>query len=99
MLETPGSPPVVVGQIRSPGATRTLVFYAHYDGQQVDPKDWATPPWQPVLRDGTLEDGGHVVRLPADGRINPEWRLYARSSSDDKAAIVATGAAAARDGP
>ena len=93
MLETPGSPPLVVGEIRTPGATRTLVFYAHYDGQQVDPTDWATSPWQPVLRDGPLEDGGHVVNLPADGRVNPEWRLYARSSSDDKAAIVAVGAA------
>ena len=93
MLETAGSPPVIFGEIHTPGATRTLVFYAHYDGQPVDPKDWATPPWQAVLRDGLLEDGGHVVPLPADGLVNAEWRLYARSSSDDKAAIVAIAAA------
>src|SRR5207245_3736867 len=30
---------------------RTVVFYAHYDGQPLDPKEWATPPWQPVIRD------------------------------------------------
>ena len=48
LLEVPGVPPVVFGDIATPGATRTLVFYAHYDGQPLDPKEWATPPWQPV---------------------------------------------------
>src|SRR5580698_40297 len=34
--ELPASvPPVVFGEIRTPGATRTIVFYAHYDGQPV----------------------------------------------------------------
>src|ERR1700675_3948124 len=55
LLEVPGVPPVVFGEIAKPGATRTLVFYAHYDGQPLDPKEWATPPWQPVLRDGPLD--------------------------------------------
>ena len=53
-LEAPGAPPVVFGEIESPGAARTLVFYAHYDGQPLDPNEWATPPWQPVLRDGRI---------------------------------------------
>ena len=51
LMEVTGAPPVVFGEIDTPGATRTLVFYAHYDGQPLDPKEWATPPWQPVLRD------------------------------------------------
>ena len=34
--------------------TRTIVFYAHYDGQPLDPKEWATPPWEPVLKDGRV---------------------------------------------
>src|SRR5471030_1108169 len=50
LLEAPGAPPVVFGEIDTPGATRTLVFYAHYDGQPLDPKEWASPPWQPVIR-------------------------------------------------
>ena len=53
-LETPGAPPVVYGEILRPGAVRTVVFYAHYDGQPLDPKEWATPPWQPVIRDGRI---------------------------------------------
>jgi acetylornithine deacetylase/succinyl-diaminopimelate desuccinylase-like protein len=52
LLESPsGAPPAVYGELRAPGATRTIVFYAHYDGQPVDTTQWTTPPWQPVLRD------------------------------------------------
>ncbi|MGA2739398.1 MAG: M20/M25/M40 family metallo-hydrolase [Bryobacteraceae bacterium] len=53
-LEVPGAPPVVFGEIDTLGAARTVIFYAHYDGQPLDPKEWATPPWQPVLRDGRI---------------------------------------------
>jgi acetylornithine deacetylase/succinyl-diaminopimelate desuccinylase-like protein len=88
LLEESGVPPVVFGEINTPGATRTLMFYAHYDGQPLDPKEWATPPWQPVLRDRPLNEDGRVVPLPASGKIDPEWRIYARSASDDKAPII-----------
>ena len=89
LLEVPGAPPVVFGQIDTPGATRTLLFYAHYDGQPLDPKEWASPPWQPVVRNRALDAGGDVVALPSSGLIDPEWRIYARSASDDKAPIAA----------
>src|SRR5271163_1722148 len=71
LVSIPGSNPVVFGEIRTPGATRTLVFYAHYDGQPLDPKEWVTPPWQPVLRDGRLDRDAKIVPLPATGPINP----------------------------
>ena len=92
LLEVEGAPPVVFGAIETPGDRRTIVFYAHYDGQPVDPKEWATPPWEPVVRDGPLEQGGKIVTLPAAGAVNPEWRVYGRSASDDKAPIVALAA-------
>src|SRR5260370_16067147 len=38
LLEIPDAPPAVYGEIRTPGATRTVVFYAHYDGQPLDVK-------------------------------------------------------------
>jgi len=53
-LEVPGAPPVVYGEIPAANASRTVIFYAHYDGQPLDPKEWATPPWEPVLRDGRI---------------------------------------------
>src|SRR5215469_1707247 len=55
LVEEPGANPVVWGEIRTPGAARTIVLYAHYDGQPLDPKEWATPPFSPVLRDRPLE--------------------------------------------
>jgi acetylornithine deacetylase/succinyl-diaminopimelate desuccinylase-like protein len=94
LLEVPGAPPAVYGEIRTPNARRTIVFYAHYDGQPLDPKEWATPPWQPVLRDHPLDQDGKIIPLPEAGaRFDPEWRIYARSASDDKAPIIAMAAA------
>jgi acetylornithine deacetylase/succinyl-diaminopimelate desuccinylase-like protein len=90
LVAVPGANPVVVAQIRTPGAARTIGLYAHYDGQPLDPKEWASPPFEPTLRDGPVEDGGRVIPLPAAGAsLNPEWRLYARGAGDDKAPIVA----------
>ena len=91
-LTVPGAPPAVYGELPSnrPSA-RTLVLYAHYDGQPLDPKQWASPPWTPVLRDRPLNDGGRELPLPpeASARVDSEARLYARSAGDDKASIMA----------
>ena len=88
---TPGVPPAVYGEWTTPGATRTVVLYAHYDGQPTDPRKWTgTQPWEPALRSAPLEKGGRLLPLPADGEpVDPEWRLYARSASDDKAGVMA----------
>jgi acetylornithine deacetylase/succinyl-diaminopimelate desuccinylase-like protein len=91
LVEAEGAPPVVYGELTTPGARRTLLIYAHYDGQPVEPERWASDPWTPVLRSGRLEDGAPVVpldRLPA-GPEGDEWRLYARGASDDKGTIAA----------
>ena len=90
LLETDGNP-LVFAERRVPGAQRTLLFYAHYDGQPVDPKGWAqSSPFAPVLRRARLEDGGQEIPdFLALQQFPPEARLYARSSSDDKAPIVA----------
>jgi acetylornithine deacetylase/succinyl-diaminopimelate desuccinylase-like protein len=85
----PSAPPAVFGERRVEGATRTLVFYAHYDGQPADPEQWTgSRPWEPVLRSGPL--GAPIVPLPPDGTpLDPEWRVFARSASDDKAGVLA----------
>jgi acetylornithine deacetylase/succinyl-diaminopimelate desuccinylase-like protein len=73
LLTLPGVNPVVFGEIKTPGAKHTIVFYAHYDGQPVTPIEWeGAAPFTPVLR-----------------KVNGEDRIFARSASDDKAAIMA----------
>ena len=91
LLEVPNVPPVVYGEIKTPGATRTLIFYVHYDGQPVEPAKWVGgDPFAPTLRSASLEAGGKDIPFPAKGQpFNPEWRLYARATGDDKAPIIA----------
>lgn len=91
VIETPGAPVNVYGEIITPGATRTLLFYAHFDGQPVEPLDaWVTPPFTPTLRSGRFEDDAAII--PWDRATYPladDARIYARSASDDKSPIVA----------
>lgn len=83
-------PPAVFGELKTPGATTTVGIYAHYDGQPVDASRWASEPFKPTLRDKPLEAGGREIPLPKSGeKCDPEWRLYARSASDDKGPIIA----------
>ncbi|MEZ4455915.1 MAG: M20/M25/M40 family metallo-hydrolase [Gemmatimonadales bacterium] len=90
ILETTGAPPAVYGELTTPGAARTVVFYAHYDGQPVDSSRWQSAPWSPVLRSGPLGPGTVDLPLtPPGGRYDPESRVFARSASDDKSPIVA----------
>ncbi len=54
-LSVPGAPAVLFGEIKTSGAVRTVLFYAHYDGQPVDPAEWkVTQPFAPVIRDGRV---------------------------------------------
>ena len=90
LLTVVGGPPAVYAELPAAGATRTLVLYAHYDGQPLDPKQWTTPPWSPVLRSRELGKGGTIVPIPpAGGTVDPESRIYARSAGDDKSSIMA----------
>jgi acetylornithine deacetylase/succinyl-diaminopimelate desuccinylase-like protein len=88
---TKGTPKAVYGEVRAPGATRTIIFYAHYDGQPVSPEKWhpAIKPYQPVLLDKPIEQSGKPISFPTNGKpFDPDWRISCRSSSDDKAGVM-----------
>src|SRR5216684_356023 len=95
LLPSSGLGPVFFGKLNAPDARRTVIFYAHYDGQPVDPAAWTDgKPFEPVLRSGAIEAGGKRIPFPENGNrkrafYNDDWRIYARSSSDDKSPIVA----------
>jgi acetylornithine deacetylase/succinyl-diaminopimelate desuccinylase-like protein len=85
-----GGAPYVYAELPAPGATETLLIYAHFDGQPVQEENWAYPPFAPTLLDGRIDAGGKPVDIDAvEGRFDPEWRLYARSAGDDKMPVIA----------
>ncbi len=88
---TNGVPPVVYGEVMEPGAKQTLIFYAHYDGQPVNPEQWAKElsPFEPKMFSKAIDKAGAPIASPADGIYNSEWRIYARGASDDKAGVAA----------
>ena len=86
----PRTPPLVFGTLTVPGAKRTVVYYAHYDGQPVTPSQWNSDPFIPTLRTGILGSGERVLPWqPTPGTLDREWRLYGRAVADDKASIIA----------
>ncbi len=90
LLEHQDAPPLIYGSLETPGAERTIAIYVHYDGQPTEDAKWTHSPFEPVLYSRSLTDGGEVIPFPVPGdAINPEWRIYARSASDDKAPIPA----------
>ncbi|HLK04393.1 MAG TPA: M20/M25/M40 family metallo-hydrolase [Candidatus Acidoferrum sp.] len=93
LLPVEGRGPVVFGKLERPGARRTVIFYAHYDGQPVDAAAWTDKsPFEPILYDNAMEAGGKRIRYPAPSgtaHYKDDWRIYARSASDDKSPIVA----------
>jgi acetylornithine deacetylase/succinyl-diaminopimelate desuccinylase-like protein len=90
LLRASGGPPAIFGRRLVDGADRTVVFYAHYDGQPVVPELWSSDPFKAMIRTGRVEAGAEEVSFDKiEAPINPEWRLYGRSASDDKVSIVA----------
>jgi acetylornithine deacetylase/succinyl-diaminopimelate desuccinylase-like protein len=84
------SVPAVYGEyIHSPQAT-TIIFYAHYDGQPVNPANWhqGLDPFKPQLVSDRLDRGGKMIPFPEKGqKFDPKWRIYGRASADDKAGV------------
>lgn len=89
LVAAPGTPPAVYGELTAAGARRTLIFYAHYDGQPVSQPEWRSSPWEPVVREGKRATDSRDVDWRAAAHIDPEWRIYARAAGDDKLPIQA----------
>lgn len=90
---TPDAPPAVYGEVVIPGATQSIIFYAHYDGQPFDSTQWAKGfhPFHPkIIQDNTVSSDNLIPRSTLNnGKIDPEWRIVARGASDDKAGVLA----------
>jgi acetylornithine deacetylase/succinyl-diaminopimelate desuccinylase-like protein len=88
-LASPSLPALLIEKETSPAA-KTVLFYMHGDGQPVNVKDWnQEDPWKPVIKQ--LNNSGVWEEIAVDHvkkNFDPDFRLYARSASDDKGPVA-----------
>lgn len=90
-LPNAGKPLVYAEFGTAPPQARTVLFYMHFDGQPVLPEQWSQKsPWQPVVKKRNAAGQWEVVdtALLQATPLDPELRVFGRSSSDDKGPIM-----------
>lgn len=88
ILETEGLP-LFFAALPMDDTKPTLLFYMHFDGQSVDPSKWNQK--NPYAMELMSNSEGQWKEEPFDALdtdINYDWRLFGRSTSDDKGPIV-----------
>lgn len=84
-LKTGGSP-VLFAHLPNPAAATTVLVYLQADGQPVDPSRWFQDnPYEPVLKERQPDgDWAAISWDELQGRVDPDWRIFARSAADSK---------------
>jgi acetylornithine deacetylase/succinyl-diaminopimelate desuccinylase-like protein len=89
-LNTP-TVPLLLAERKVKAAQKTVLIYLQIDGQPVNPAQWdQESPWKPTLKE---KDGTGLWHAIAYERLyeelNPDWRIFARSTSDAKGPAMA----------
>ncbi|ACS85525.1 peptidase dimerisation domain protein [Musicola paradisiaca Ech703] len=85
-----GAHPMLYAEWGTMQASRkTVLFLLHFDGPPVTASEWSSEPFKPTLK---YKDNRNIWQpLPNErlmqSAIDPEWRVFARSSSDGKGVI------------
>jgi len=90
VLKTDKMPLFLAGKV-FPGNRRTVLFYFHLDGQAVRQQEWFQEnAYGTVLKEKDQTGAFSQIdwSMLRSGKINDEWRLFGRSTSDDKGPVV-----------
>ncbi len=83
--DTKGSP-ILFAQRNAANSRGSVVFYFHYDGQASDPTEWTRgAPYSPAAFLGDRP----IAITAQSSAVDPDVRIYGRSTSDDRGPIVA----------
>ncbi len=89
-LETPTVPLLLANRKGRDANAPTVLIYLQVDGQPVDPNHWYQDnPYEATLKEKSAEGDWATIqwdRLFTEP-MNPEWRIFARSTADSKGAV------------
>lgn len=82
--------PLLLAERKAPNASKTVLVYLQIDGQPVDPTKWfQDSPWTPSLKARAANgDWEAIPWSKLEGKVDPEWRIFARSASDAKGPVA-----------
>jgi len=86
-----GRPMVFAEYPGAKASRKTVLFYLHLDGQPVTASEWKQDsPWKATLKRRTPLGAWEILPINSlfGKDVDPEWRIFARSSSDDKGPIL-----------
>ncbi|NOT74338.1 MAG: M20/M25/M40 family metallo-hydrolase [Cyclobacteriaceae bacterium] len=83
--------PLLLAERTVKNPKKTVLIYLQIDGQPVNAADWQQEdPWKPVLKEKDAMGNWNII--PYDNltkTINPDWRIFARATSDAKGPAMA----------
>jgi len=78
--------PLLLAEKNVKKATKTVLIYLQIDGQPVNPSQWnQESPWKPTLKEKDAHGNWNAIPYEKlyEG-YNPDWRIFARATSDAK---------------
>lgn len=83
--------PLLLAERKVKNAKKTILIYLQIDGQPVKASQWQQEsPWKPTLKElGSDGKWNSISYEQLYEKHNPDWRIFARSTSDAKGPAVA----------
>ncbi len=88
-IKTAGAP-LLFAEKKFHKNAKSILFYLQIDGQPVDTSAWHQDnPFEPVLKEKQEQGWTKIDFENIHKKVDPEWRIFARSASDSKGPAIA----------